>query len=179
MGLNIRPVAKQDYNTVKYIMSMLDSNMAVSNALYCDYYITYEPDLCFVAVDEFNKPCGCILGSKDFDLYNKQYPPFLQNLKESSLKKFIEYKHINKKVAEINKDFPAHLFVCVLPSFRDKGIGKELIKQMIAILKQNHISGINVIIDNSQNDQTGFFERIGFEKNLKLSSNKYVYTFNI
>lgn len=179
MELNIRPVTNKDYNTVKYIMSMLNENMAVSNALYCDYYLTYESDLCFVAVDEFNKPCGCILGSKNFEDYQQKFTPFLQNLKECSLKKYLEYKHINKKVININKDYPAHLFVCILPSFRDKGLGKELLKTMIQTLKQKKVPGINVIIDKSDNDQSAFFERIGFEKNIKLTSNKYVYTFNI
>jgi len=179
MDNKIRPYKKDDFKTVRYIFSALNSNMELSSTLFCDYYLENEPDCCFVAVDEFDNPCGAIVATKSYITYSREYPKYLLSLKKASIKSFAEYTKISKKVEIVNEKYPAHLFISVLPAFQGKGRGKDLFLELISKLKTYNVKGINVILDADNKNAIGFFERLGFEKNKKVSSSKDIYIYDI
>ena len=72
--MTIRPYDKKDFRyiqdiciaTYSYFEDDTPTNRAWLNALYCDYYIDNQPEVCFVAVGEDDVPVGYILCSVDF-----------------------------------------------------------------------------------------------------------------
>ena len=75
--MTIRPYNKKDYRYVQDICiatsALADEdtpvNRAFLTALYCDYYVDYQPEVCFVAVDDDDIPVGYVLCAADCSDY--------------------------------------------------------------------------------------------------------------
>lgn len=183
MPSNIRNYTKNDYNAMHYLCSAFCSELKpnetkAAQLLYCDYYIDVEPELCFVATDEFDKPCGYLVASKSYSLYRREIEKYLDKAKKSSRKIY------NRKNAEIyavdidiEEQFPSHFYMYILPSFRNKGYGRYLIEEYIKKLKSYKKDGISIVINKHDSSSIAFLERLGFIKNKQVRSKYIIYTY--
>lgn len=97
-------------------------------AMYCDYYMDFEPEFCFVAVDDNDIPVGYVLCSANADTFHEQmteyYLPFVRKLSGSEFFRFsAQMKWERQFVAH---GYTAHLHIDVLPCFQGQGVGTAL-----------------------------------------------------
>ena len=102
------------------------------------------------------------VGEKDFNYFlNKQY--IFVAIEDNKIVGFITGEIFKKKawynvqLGEINNIF-------VLEEYRQKGIGKKLVKTMIDTFKQEGITNIDLYTFGNNIDAIKFYEKIGFKK---------------
>ena len=176
----IRQYNDQDNKAVRYVCHASSTTPAhkASLRLVCllhtDYYLAQDKAHAFVATDEFDKPVGYVLCDVDFKKYAQLYPTYIADVKKESRKDFKDSLFIIKNCAEIADDYPAHLQMNVLPSFQNRGIGRSLVETEIARLRGEGINGVHVVLKQSNKAALAFFERLGFQKLLRLGKKFYV-----
>ena len=102
------------------------------------------------------------VGEKDFNYFlNEQY--IFVAIEDNKIVGFITGEIFKKKawynvqLGEINNIF-------VLEEYRQKGIGKKLVKTMIDTFKQEGITNIDLYTFGNNIDAIKFYEKIGFKK---------------
>ncbi len=166
----IRKYKEKDYEQVKFIClnDMLNNEKADTlikyvELMFCRYYIEIEPDCCFVAVDENDKPVGYIYGAKNFDDYQTEMKKYLQPISELDNGVFLPDALVEMHDHAIYKDkYPAHLHIDILPDYQSKGIGSKLINAYCNYLKENGINGVMLIVGSDNDGARRFYERNGF-----------------
>ncbi len=153
--------------------------MALVCSLYCDYYLEKEPSHCFVTTDEFDKPSGYILCAKSFDKYVLEFEPYLKKAKKLSFVDYVAQKYLQKAVADVAKEYPAHLHVDVLPSFQGRGNGRALITTLLAHLRGEGVKGVHLVVSQSNTGAIAFYERLGFARQKRIFKTAYVYAISL
>ncbi len=130
--------------------------------LYVRYYMKYETDSCFIALDdETNEVVGYILGAKDYDAY-------LSNIEEDYLSKAEQFGFRERFLYEIHSyeafrdDYPAHFHIDVRPGIQHKGIGTKLLETQIAHMKENRVKGLMLLVGKNKKVGNSFYEKNGF-----------------
>lgn len=102
------------------------------------------------------------VGEKDFNYFlNEQY--IFVAIEDNKIVGFITGEIFKKKawynvqLGEINNIF-------VLEEYRQKGIGKKLVKTMMDTFKQEGITNIDLYTFGNNIDAIKFYEKIGFKK---------------
>ncbi len=143
----------------KYEQSLID----YVEWMFCRYYIEVEPQNCFVAVDENDKPVGYCYGVADYDEYQKNFEPYIRKVESLNDRAFLKdaltemYDH-----AIYKRDYPAHLHIDILPDYQSKGIGSRLIDAFCNNLKAQSIKGVMLIVGTENEGARRFYERNGF-----------------
>lgn len=65
------------------------------------------------------------------------------------------------------KDYPAHLHINAHADSRGMGVGRELIKEICLILKNQNISGLHIMTGLDSPNQN-FYKRLGFDFEITL-----------
>lgn len=181
----IRKARPDDAKTLRYICHSTAKtkkhreSMRLVSLVYCDYYIDNELSNCFVLTDEFDKPVGYCLCSSDFEAYKSGYEPYLRQAKKMYLRDYIVQKLQQRALKDIAKQYPAHLYSFILPSFRHKGQGRKLLEATIDNLKQQNVKGIHIVVPQTNKNSIAFYERLGFSRVKRLSKFGYVYAMKI
>lgn len=181
----IRSYQAKDAKAIQYICHVtakgkrIEKSMKLTNALYCDYYIECEPQNCFVMVDEFDKPVGYILCSVDDSKYQREFAPYLKIAQRISFIDAVGHKMEQKLTTIQREQFPAHLHINILPSFQNKGGGRELINTLFFHLKSLGIQGLRLCVAQSNLGAISFYERLGFVRQKRLGSFAYVYAIKL
>ena len=176
----IRQYTTDDQKAVRYVCHASSKNpthkasLRLVCSLYCDYYLANDKQHCFVATDEFDKPIGYVLCDTDFKRYAELYPSYIASIRKESPKDFRNSKLTIKHAWEIADAYPAHLQMNVLPSFQNRGIGRSLVETIVARLRGEGIRGVHVVIKQSNDSAIAFFERLGFEKILRIRKKFFV-----
>ena len=168
--MNIRKYQKKDFEATKYVClnDMLDKEgyekvIEYVEVMFCRYYLEKEPENCFVAVDENDKPIGYVYGSSDYDKYQANFSEYLKEVAEIEERKFLPdaltemYDH-----AIYKKDYPAHLHIDILPDHQSKGIGSKLIRVFCDNLREQSVKGVMLIVGTENEGARRFYERNGF-----------------
>jgi len=80
-----------------------------------------------------------------------------------------EVQKLLKKVKAITTEYPAHLHIFIGdPSLRGKGIGKALIENYFAYLREHGISGVHLGTTSHNKQAMPLYLRCGFEILLKI-----------
>lgn len=140
------------------------------------YYTDYEPESCFVAVND-SEIIGYIIGTKNAKradrIFSYRIIPLL------SLKYFFKGNLFRKKylrlgfdaikskvngefaMPDFSNEYPAELHINLKKGFRGGGVGRKLIEHFLSYLKENGIHGVHLttMSDNAKL----FFERVGFQ----------------
>jgi len=143
---------------------------------YAASYFFFEPSLCFIAVDEYNRPSGYITGTSDTVSFNSwMNSHWLPSLRE-------HYEHVTLFKSEneqnmirlINKGpgegvwehvgYPAHLHINLLDSLQGKGLGKALMLTFMEEVRKKGVGGIHLGVDGRNTRAFGFYEKMGFTK---------------
>lgn len=149
--------------------------------LFCLYYVDYEPENCFVAVDGTkNQVIGYILSSFNSELQE-------MNFREKMIKKiyrrvflytiwryhksFRAIRYMQKVFEKIpeneNKDdikiqYPAHLHIDILSEYQRQGIGSKLILKLENHLKKNQIKGVHLGTSSKNVKAIPFYNKMGY-----------------
>lgn len=141
---------------------------------YAAPYFFFEPELCFIALDETNVPSGYIVGTSNTHAFNawmqEHWLPILQT-QYAGVQKFKSeaeqsvIKTLLKGPGEgvwANLGYPAHLHIDLLMHLQGKGIGKSLMLTFFEAVKQKGVAGIHLGVDGRNTHAYGFYERMGF-----------------
>ena len=151
--------------------------------LFCLYYVDYEPENCFVAIDStINQVVGYILSTLDsikqkknftkrivprvfFRLffytiwrYNKSFQVVIHMRKMDSSEP--EIPNLKKMLLE----YPAHLHIDILPEYHRQGIGTSLIAKLESHLRNHNCSGVHLGTSEQNIKAIPFYEAMGFNR---------------
>jgi ribosomal protein S18 acetylase RimI-like enzyme len=143
---------------------------------YAAPYFFFDPSLCFIAVDQYNRPSGYIVGTSDTVSFNswmnshwlpplKQHYEHVTSFKSDNEKNVIRL--INKGPGEgvwEHVGYPAHLQVNLLETLQGKGIGKALMLTFMESIQKAGVGGIHLKVDGHNTRAFGFYEKMGFIK---------------
>lgn len=168
--MTIRKYTKEDFEATKYVCihdmlkeEGLENLIDYVETMFCRYYLEKEPESCFVAVDENDKPIGYVYGAKDYDRYQENFSEYINHVAEIENRRFLwealteMYDH-----AIYKKDYPAHLHIDILPDYQSKGIGSRLINAFCEFLKEENIRGVMLIVGSDNLGARRFYERNSF-----------------
>lgn len=141
---------------------------------YAAPYLFFEPSLCFVALDEYSRPSGYIVGTSDTASFtrwlNASWLPQLRmhyahttNFKSDYEKSIVRL--INKGPGEgvwEHVGYPAHLHINLLDTLQGKGLGKALMLTFIDAVQKVGAEGIHLGVDGRNTHAFGFYEKMGF-----------------
>lgn len=137
-------------------------------------YFFFEPELCFVAVNEVGRAAGYIVGTSDtrrFNTWLQQVwlPPLQQHYStQTEYKSEAEHNLIKlllKGPGEglwQNLGYPSHLHVDLLEELQGRGLGKSLMQTFIKAAKKRGAEGIHLGVDGRNTRAFGFYEKMGF-----------------
>jgi ribosomal protein S18 acetylase RimI-like enzyme len=141
---------------------------------YAAPYFFYEPELCFMALDENGSPSGYIVGTSD----TASYTSWLQKTWLPPLQEYYNHQQVFKSEAEEsiiktllkgpgqgmwqNLGYPAHLHIDLLPQLQGKGLGRSLMETFIKAVQEKGVPGIHLGVDGKNTRAYGFYERMGF-----------------
>lgn len=146
--------------------------------LFCTYYVRYESENCFVAVDENGDIVGYILASLDsrrqkwmfafrmvwrIVLRMLFYTSFVYPESFRSVISFIKNAGYVKEESEISTEYPAHLHINVLPDCQHSGAGSRLLEALEAHLKGNRVKGVHLGTSNHNLKALPFYSKKGFK----------------
>lgn len=195
-NIEIRQIEEQDekqiidicYETGGENLKKIFPNPYLFGLLFCLYYVWYEKNNCFVAVDnKTGRVVGYIISSLDtteqrkkfkFHMSKQLYENF-RKLKKRSMKSriflhFIINRPTTNNQKRILKEYPAHLHIDIVPEFQRKGIGKKLIEHLEKYLKRMNIQGYHLEVDPKNIVGVSFYKKLRLEL---LNSNRFTLTF--
>ncbi|MGE3760448.1 MAG: N-acetyltransferase family protein [Pseudobdellovibrionaceae bacterium] len=115
------------------------------------YYITEEPDLIFLAVEDDAKVLGYLMGSSD----SKAALPYY----EERLKSYAVF-------ADQFEKYPGHLHINFRPEARGQGIGSKLIDHFCKELVRRDVRGVH-IVTGADAENRRFYSKNKFDFELK------------
>jgi Acetyltransferases len=146
--------------------------------LFCIYYVRYETDNCFAAVDteHGDKIVGYILGtdnSKKESIHSsiKLGWRIVLRLLFYTLFKYPESfratLHFLKSAftgspAGLYDYYPAHLHINVLPEYQHSGVGSMLLKRFEEHMKKMGVAGIHLKTSNKNQKAVPFYKKKGY-----------------
>ena len=183
MPKNIRSVIPQDIPYL-YDISIKTANYGEDGTSLFNYPISvgqffsapffqFEPSLCSIALDYYDRPSGYIVGTSNTILFNswlntKWLPP-LQSFYGSAKAKSEEEQRVINKILKgkgqglwEHSGYPAYLRVDLLSSIRKQGIGSSLIENHLTKLYEMNIPGVHLRIPSHNENIIGFYEKMGF-----------------
>lgn len=167
--MKIRKYKSSDFEATKYICvhDMIGKNcddlLKYVEVMFCRYYLEKEPENCFVAVDENDKPIGYVYGAADYDTYQNNFTDYIKRVAEISNRTFLKDALTEMFDHAIYKDkYPAHLHIDILPEYQSKGVGSKLITAFCDDLKERGINGVMLIVGSDNTGARRFYERNGF-----------------
>ncbi|GAA3891457.1 hypothetical protein GCM10022381_36680 [Leifsonia kafniensis] len=148
--------------------------------IYAGPYLELEPDLSFV-VDTDRGVEGYIIGTADTRQFVRRYrehwlPGFADRHArpaaalgvalgtELSLAEEMAdrgYRPENMLIDEVD-EFPAHLHINLLPSLQGQGLGRELIRTLLAALRERGVAAVHLGVSPTNASASAFYRRLGF-----------------
>jgi len=141
--------------------------------VFCRYYVSCEPENCFVAVDAADAPVGYILCAENFVRYEKRLAEEILHTIQNP---------VTKAMAEGSKEamrsfaptYPAHLHIDLLPACRGHGTGRRLVEHLCEHLASKGVPGVMLNVANDNTGAKHFYEKCGFVV-LKIGEQETVY----
>ncbi|KAF3915614.1 hypothetical protein ABW21_db0208190 [Orbilia brochopaga] len=62
------------------------------------------------------------------------------------------------------EEYPAHLHIDILPEYQRMGLGRQLMENLWAKLKQERIPGVHLIMDSRSVDAENFYLAVGYNR---------------
>jgi len=141
-------------------------------AVFLDPYLELDPGLAFVA-DQGSGPLGYVVATADTGSFVERYrAEWLPRLEE-------RFEHVQpptgleQQIAHLGltpermlragaPGHPAHLHIDLLPEAQGRGLGRALIRTLLAELSSRGIRGVHLGIDPANTGARAFYERLGF-----------------
>lgn len=149
--------------------------------LFCLYYTDYEPENCFVAINEESDVItGYILSSFDYKKQEEKFRKFMISKifrrvflytiwrRPKTFKTLLYFRKIERNSPPIPNEkellsvYPAHLHIDILPEWHRKGVGTRLINTLETHLSSNGISGVHLGTSDYNVKAIPFYYKLGF-----------------
>lgn len=149
--------------------------------LFCLYYVDYEPENCFVAVDvKIGRVVGYILSSLDSKRQEKHFRKkmipkiirraFLYTLwrHPRTFRVFWHFKKVHQESPKIPNEetlldpYPAHLHIDILPEYHNQGIGTKLMETLENHFKTQYITGVHLGTSERNTKAVSFYSKLGY-----------------
>jgi ribosomal protein S18 acetylase RimI-like enzyme len=179
----IRPYRETDRDDVYDICVRTGASGADATGLYsrdallpdifAGPYVDYAPDLAFM-VDTGERVAGYVVAVADtaafVDWYERErlgwfaarYPvagisPDEADMIENGL------QPRRMLIPEV-QDYPAHLHIDLLPELQGQGFGRQLIRMLIAELRDRGVPGVHLTMPPDNPSARAFYDRLGFRE---------------
>lgn len=169
--MQIRRFRQEDATAVRNICFLTASgkryqkNKDLVCALFCDYYINFEPSNCFVLTAENDLPVGYVLCAQNYEQYIKTFlENYYDKLKSMSKTEAFLKRHEKAFFKSVAKDYPAHLHIDILDAYQGHGYGKGLIRKLLDTLKTNGVKGVHLTVGVANKRAIKFYYKLGFKK---------------
>ncbi len=123
-------------------------------------YLSGEPQWAYVARDVGGAVVGYLVGSIDDPRHSGRY---------GDVGYFLDF-------AELTADYPAHLHVNLAESYRNRGIGAQLIGEFAADAARAGAAGMHVVTGSGSRN-VRFYERNGFSELARATFNAHEVVF--
>ena len=188
LGFSIRPYQPRDLDALYDIClktgdlgedgTQLYGDPKLLGQLYAAPYAVLEPELTFVLEDR-GGVCGYILGALDsktfysrleaewFPPLREQYPKPTGNKEswtrdERLIQQFYEYNFSDNEMLE--RDYPSHLHIDLLPRAQGHGNGRALMETFLAALKAKGSPGVHLGTSPENVRAEKFYLKLGFHE---------------
>jgi GNAT superfamily N-acetyltransferase len=142
-------------------------------------YAVLEPSLAFVAQDELGV-CGYVVAALDTrafeDRLEREWWPALRIKYPEPTPEEIEalpapvrfavqdIHHPWHDSADIVEAYPSHLHIDLLPRMQGRGVGRALIKTLVAALREQGSRGLHLYVTLRNTRAMGFYAHVGFTR---------------
>lgn len=147
--------------------------------LFCHYYVWYEINNCFVAVDKnTRKVVGYILGTLNSKKQEKAFKykmiykiafrilfSTIWKNHESfqTVMHFIKNLDLKDDPKDLYEKYPAHLHINILPEYQHSGIGNMLIDTFETHVKSHNVKGIHLRTSSYNEKAVPFYKKKGYK----------------
>lgn len=167
--IEIRKFEAKDYKDVQYVCLHCEDKPEDSAEVqefvlhtFCDYYIDYEPENCFVLSDD-GKAVGYVICAENYDAYkkifDKEYLPLNEHLPIGLYNWAKTSTVLQEKYKE---EYPAHLHIDLAPPYHHKGYGTLLINTLCDHLAKKGIKGVMLTVGGDNENAVKFYKKCGF-----------------
>jgi ribosomal protein S18 acetylase RimI-like enzyme len=151
----------------------------VNRLMYCDFYLQFSPETCFVITNENDNAVGYILCHTNFKEFEADFREhYLKKLYKTSFFAGLTRSFLFKMERRYCKVYPAHLHIDILESHQRMGLGHKLMDTLLQKLKEINISGVYLIVGNSNKKGVPFYKKYGFKKHATLFGGATVFGIN-
>ncbi|MDR3186583.1 MAG: GNAT family N-acetyltransferase [Christensenellaceae bacterium] len=170
VNYKIRPLTKNDVSACRNICLSTARNADITNkkivnrllCLYCDYYLEFPDDTCFVIADDNDVAVGYVFCAPDYKRYEKSYRKhFLKKLIKISIIDWIG-KRLELRYHRRFIRHPAHLHINILPIAQRKGLGHQLIGTLEKKLFDLGVRGLHLAVGKGNEKGISFYKKYGF-----------------
>jgi len=153
------------------------SDKKLFGLLFCEYYLDYEPENCFV-VDDQGQAVGYIIGTTDTLRYTKEFNKkmvqrILKRMLFSTLWKYNKdclwilkeafNASLGTEMNAIYREYPAHLHIDIWEQYRRKGLGFQMMDVFLEHLRKQGVRGIHLGTTNKNEQAVPFYQKYGFQ----------------
>lgn len=140
---------------------------------YAAPYLFFEPDLCFVALNNNQRPSGYIVGTSNTEAFNKWMqevwlPPLRAQYRNRTQWKCKSEEQIVSMICKgpgegiwEHVGYPAHMHIDLLPEVQGRGLGKGLMLTFFEAVKKKGVNGVHLGVDGRNTHAIGFYEKMG------------------
>ena len=157
--------------------------------IYVGPYLQLEPQLAFVLEDP-QGVCGYALGALDsktfYDAYLNQWlPEVRQRYPEPTgdpaqwtrtQQVYFDYYHPEIFMPEPYNQYPSHLLIDLLPHARGRGLGREMMKELLAELTAKGSPGVHLGMGAANARAEQFYKKLGFHELARVGDVLYLGT---
>lgn len=134
-------------------------------------YLEFEPGLAFV-VDTGDRVAGYVLGVSDtrrfVEWFEREWLPTLSRfehvdppLTPEDAMVHLGYLPGRMLIAEVD-EYPAHFHIDLVPELQGQGLGRELVRTLLAALRERGIRRVHLAMDPANRAARAFYDRLGF-----------------
>ncbi|MEO8906912.1 MAG: GNAT family N-acetyltransferase [Microbacteriaceae bacterium] len=153
------------------------TGMHVSDGLLPDIYVLpyveFEPDLAYLA-DTGDHVAGYLVATADTRAFVARYraewlPGFAQRYARAeppvtASDQIIEVGYTPERMLIPELDaYPAHLHIDLLPELQGQGLGRTLIRRLLAELRERGVPGVHLGVSPRNVSARGFYAALGFQ----------------
>jgi len=148
--------------TAKNVDLSCEKTRKILSLLYNDYYTERTNDTVFVAVDEKDEAIGYILCAPDFNVYYREFLPYLEQVKKLSFYQYLLGKISLRLQKRYSKKYPAHMHIDILEDYQRQGVGTKLLSALENELADRKIDGLYLLVSGDNDKGISFYKKSGF-----------------
>jgi len=131
-------------------------------------YVDLEPETAFV-VDTGERVSGYIVAAADtrafVDRYRRDWlPAFMEKYRAVEPSGILDLGlDPDRMIIQELDEYPAHLHIDLLPELQGQGMGRLLMRALLAELRERGVPGVHLGVSPSNTNARAFYKRLGFE----------------